>query len=408
MVRTGLRTTIRLAIIAAVLSILGVQICSAEVFSYKYTAGTKYKIVSQSTEQVYVNNQYDHTSDFLEKISVDVAKTKDGSGYLNAHFVTSERAYGAQSVYHWTDESYSKFWRNARGIVKVDPTYLQPNVRDVPQFPDRNIQVGETWSLPGEEIHNLQPNFHLAQPLRFPITVSYTYLGNKTIDGQQYEHLAIDYPIFYKITEYDGNPQMHPVRVSGYSHEQLLWDNAAGRPYSYSEKFDLIFDFSTGDMVEYIGTAQAKVVSSPPMDRNKIAEDIRKSLSNSGVKDTQVAPVSNGVTISLQRIQFQPDSAVLLPSEKKKLDAIGKILEKYPNRDILITGHTALAGTAAGRKQLSLERAQAVGNYLLSIGARKQSQITVKGVGAADPIASNNTEAGREKNRRVEITILEN
>jgi outer membrane protein OmpA-like peptidoglycan-associated protein len=114
------------------------------------------------------------------------------------------------------------------------------------------------------------------------------------------------------------------------------------------------------------------------------------------------------VTISLERIQFPANSAVLRPSEQTKLDAVAKILEKYPSRDVLITGHTALFGTAAGRQELSLRRAQAVGDYLLSLGAKKQSQITVRGAGAADPIASNSTQAGRERNRRVDITILEN
>lgn len=394
--------------VAAALALLGAQLSSAEVFTYKYTAGAKYRIVAQSTEKVYVDNRYNHTSDFLDKIAVHDVKTKKGSGFLRARFVTSQRAYGARSVYHWTDSSRAQFWRNARGVVQESPSYLQPDVRNVPRFPDRNVQIGETWSLPGEEIHNMRPIFGLTQPLRFPISVSYTYLGNTTVNGKKYEHLAIDYPIFYKITEYDGTGRVHPIRISGYSHEQLLWDNATGRPHSYSEKFDLVLALSSGDTVEYIGSSRARVIASPPMDRHKIADSIRKSLSRSGVKNTQVAPVANGVTISLERIQFQPNSAVLLPGQKKKLNAIAKILERYPNRDILITGHTALAGTAAGRKKLSLQRAQAVGNYLLSLGARTSSQITVKGVGAADPIASNNTRAGRAKNRRVEITLLDN
>ena len=384
------------------------QIVGAEVFSFKYVAGTKYKILSKVNEQVYINNQYSHTGDFLNKISVSILKTKGDSGELDAHFVTSERAYGAQAVYDWSDEYHSTFWRNSRGVVTIDPGYFVPTVRDVPQFPTRDVKPGETWSLPGEEVHDLRPGFHLAEPLHYPITVSYTYLGKATIDGKQYDHIAIDYPIFYKITQYNGNPQMHPIRVSGFSHQQLYWDNVAGRPYSYNEKFDIIFDFSSGDTVEYTGTAEATVTESTAMDKQKVAEDIRKQLSDSGVQNTEVQPVAGGVTISLQKIQFQPDSAVLLPGEQAKLDAIAKILQKYPNRDILITGHTALAGTAAGREKLSLERAKAVGDYLLSLGVLKQSQITVKGVGAQDPIASNSTEAGREKNRRVEITILEN
>jgi len=393
---------------AAALLLVVSQIAGAEVFSFKYVAGTKYKILSKVREQVYINGQYSHTGDILNKISVAIVKTKGDSGQLNAQFITSERAYGTQAVYDWSDQYNSMFWRDSRGVFDIDPSYFVPTVRDVPQFPTRDVKAGETWSLPGEEVHDLRPSFHLAEPLRYPISVSYTYLGKATVDGKQYDHIAINYPIFYKITEYRGNPQMHPIRVGGYSHQQLYWDNVAGRPHSYSEEFDIIFDFSSGDTVEYTGTAEAAVTESTTMDKKKVADDIRKQLSDSGVKDTSVQPVPEGVTISLQKIQFQPDSAILLPSEQTKLNAIADILRKYPDRDILITGHTALAGTAAGRQELSLERAKAVGNYLLNLGVRKVSQITVKGVGARDPIADNSTEAGREKNRRVEITILEN
>ncbi len=400
--------TMRCILLAVGFSLAGVQFCGAEVFKFKYVEGTKYKILSQVRESVFVNNQYDHTADILNKISVAIVKTKGDSGQLSAQFITSERAYGTQRVYDWSEQYDSLFWRDSHGVFTIDPSYFAPTVRDVPQFPDRDVAVGDTWSLPGEEVHDFRPAFHLSEPLRFPVTVSYTYLGKATVDGKQYDHIAINYPIFYKITEYRGYPQMHPIRVGGYSHQQLYWDNKAGQPYSYSEEFDMIFDFSTGDTVEYSGTAHAQLIESTPMDRQKVAEDIRKQLSDSGVKNTEVKPVDNGVTISLQRIQFQPDSAVLLPSEKVKLDEIAKILRKYPDRDILITGHTALAGTEAGREKLSLDRAQAVGNYLLSLNVRRESQITVKGVGATEPIADNSTEAGREKNRRVEITILEN
>jgi outer membrane protein OmpA-like peptidoglycan-associated protein len=57
---------------------------------------------------------------------------------------------------------------------------------------------------------------------------------------------------------------------------------------------------------------------------------------------------------------------------------------------------------------MSLERAQAVAAYLVSLGVRKESEITAVGYGAGQPIADNNTADGVADNRRVEITILEN
>jgi outer membrane protein OmpA-like peptidoglycan-associated protein len=131
-------------------------------------------------------------------------------------------------------------------------------------------------------------------------------------------------------------------------------------------------------------------------------------LEKEKVPDTDVKADERGVTISLEDIRFKPDSYILQDSEKRKLETLGKILKKYPERDILITGHTALAGTAEGRQKLSEERAKAVGNYLLSLGVTRQDQMIFQGMGAREPVASNATVEGMKKNRRVEITILEN
>ncbi len=75
-----------------------------------------------------------------------------------------------------------------------------------------------------------------------------------------------------------------------------------------------------------------------------------------------------------------------------------------------MSGFTARAAgyTEADYQSLSTQRAKAAANFLLSIGARKASQMTVRGMGAGSPIGDNSNEEGRKKNRRVEITILEN
>jgi outer membrane protein OmpA-like peptidoglycan-associated protein len=98
----------------------------------------------------------------------------------------------------------------------------------------------------------------------------------------------------------------------------------------------------------------------------------------------------------------------MLEGERAKLDRIAEILKRYPDRDIMIGGHTALAGTAEGRMQLSIDRAKAVADYFLSKNVRTADRVVVRGYGAERPIADNKTEEGKRKNRRVEITILEN
>ena len=148
-----------------------------------------------------------------------------------------------------------------------------------------------------------------------------------------------------------------------------------------------------------------------PVDPEKLAEqeafaeELNERLSS--LPDTRARVTSEGVTISLSNIQFLANSAVLADSEKAKLLEISGILENLSDRRILVTGHTALAGTRTDRQQTSLERARAVADYLVSLDARRADKISVYGHGADRPIADNRTTQGMAMNRRVEITIVD-
>jgi outer membrane protein OmpA-like peptidoglycan-associated protein len=144
------------------------------------------------------------------------------------------------------------------------------------------------------------------------------------------------------------------------------------------------------------------------MDREQIISDIIDEINRLDIPDVTVREVEEGISISLEDIGFYPDSSVMLPGEQAKLDRIAQILMRYPERDILVSGHTALAGTAEGRMNLSIERAKAVADYLLSKNVRSADRIVIRGYGAERPVADNSTEDGMRRNRRVEITILEN
>ena len=124
------------------------------------------------------------------------------------------------------------------------------------------------------------------------------------------------------------------------------------------------------------------------------------------LKDVSVSKGEKGLTISIENIQFEPDSDLLLNSEQIKLEKIGKILKTVSN-DLLITGHCADRGTKKAQQNLSESRAKAVADFLINNGVRDQYHIFTQGKGASEPIASNKTEKGRQKNRRVEITIMD-
>ena len=141
--------------------------------------------------------------------------------------------------------------------------------------------------------------------------------------------------------------------------------------------------------------------------REALAAEISAVLVEQEVADTTVEVTNEGVMITLSDIQFMADSTVLPESERIKLQEIANILRNMPNIKLLVSGHTALAGTTTGRNLISLQRAQAVANYLVSLRACEAGNITALGFGADRPIADNTTEQGMAANRRVEITILE-
>ncbi|MBI9101157.1 MAG: OmpA family protein [Spirochaetales bacterium] len=397
--------------IIMIILVSGMQIAfSGEIFRFQYTTGDRFRILSEVNEDVYINGFYSHSAEILNRIAMEIEASDEDGGTISGMFQTSERVFGSGQAYSWGREYPSRFTRDNRGHYNIERQYYMPVVRNVPIFPEGPVEPGESWSFPAHEVHDFRENLGVDEPFIIPVDVKYTYLGPETFEGQEYHLISIDYTIFYQ-PEFPGgnrvNPN-YPVRISGFSNQILYWNLEAGRADAYAEEFDIFFDLLSGNSVEYQGTAGAHVVEALLMDREALAEDITDALAEHGIEDAAVRVDAEGVTIALHNIQFPPDSAFLWDSEKEKLDEISSILAEHSDRDILISGHTAMAGTLEGRHELSRERAQSVGDYLLSTGVRTASQIVIRGWGGEKPLADNNSSEGRRLNRRVEITILEN
>ena len=108
-----------------------------------------------------------------------------------------------------------------------------------------------------------------------------------------------------------------------------------------------------------------------------------------------------------EKIQFKKDSAEILPVSFGLMDEIFGVMDKNPQvKKIGIEGHASSEGPDVYNKQLSDRRAKAVMKYLVDKGI-KADCLTAQGFGEEKPIGDNNTEEGKEKNRRVEFNILE-
>ena len=110
-------------------------------------------------------------------------------------------------------------------------------------------------------------------------------------------------------------------------------------------------------------------------------------------------------TITFYDINFVKGKATILSKSRAALKYIYDRMITYPTMEILIEGHTDNVGDEEALLDLSLQRAEAIRSYLLHKGISEE-RMQVAGRGATRALFQNSTESGREKNRRVEITMI--
>ena len=136
---------------------------------------------------------------------------------------------------------------------------------------------------------------------------------------------------------------------------------------------------------------------------DKQAEEMAKDI-----EGAQIERIGEGIKITFDSgILFGYDSSTLQPDAKTNISKLAVILKKYPDTNILVTGHTDSDGAEEYNQTLSEQRAKAVSDYSMYQGINS-SRLSVIGLGENEPIASNETVEGKKLNRRVEIAIFAN
>ena len=137
---------------------------------------------------------------------------------------------------------------------------------------------------------------------------------------------------------------------------------------------------------------------------DKQAKEIKETLPGA-----EVERVGEGIKVTLNEntVNFDFNSANLTTLAKTNLDKLRTVLKNNPDTNINIYGHTDSIGSDAVNLRISAQRAAAVKNYFVANGI-SASRIFTEGLGKSSPIASNDTDAGRAKNRRVEFAITAN
>ena len=137
------------------------------------------------------------------------------------------------------------------------------------------------------------------------------------------------------------------------------------------------------------------------MDRQEAK--LRAELEGTGVSVTRIG---DNITLNMPgNVTFATDSSDLRPAFFDVLNSVGKVLAEFDQTIVEVAGHTDSTGPESYNQSLSERRASSVSRYLQAQGVIDQRVITI-GMGELRPVAGNDTDSGRQANRRVEITMV--
>lgn len=129
-------------------------------------------------------------------------------------------------------------------------------------------------------------------------------------------------------------------------------------------------------------------------------DQLMKELSELKARQTE-----RGIVLTIGDVLFATGKAILSEDASRSVNKLAEFLKKYPARNVLIEGHTDSVGSDEFNLTLSRQRADSVKEKLVANGV-DDARITTVGYGKRYPVAGNDTAAGKQQNRRVEVIIL--
>lgn len=344
------------------------------------------------------------------------ATKKDG-------YPVAARLEGTESIQFVLDKNGS--------VLDAGDNY--PRLRGFPTFPDGEIHPGDIWEAPLDVLVR-GPNDEKAV---LPQTASYRYVGVKPYLDREAHYFEVNWALRYR--GFDPEISTFLTQVEGSHRVSLVVDVATGAPIMARDNLQETWRWADNQVEERDGFALIFWTGVPPLDKGGIRRefedrfpgvvtvvsgsdtpDDNTELDESGKNDNWISELDEsvssgdifvtetekGFSVTLMNLHFQPDLAKLLPEDRPLLDILADILSGIPDRTVLIRGHTADLGRPDDQYKLSEERAGTVADELKTRGIDPR-RLLYEGVGADEPLASNDTEDGRRQNRRVEFLILE-
>ena len=412
----------------------------SEVISYK--GSRNYKFTERSDLRLYQNGRYLGLQSKIVSAFIIPGWTDKGLVYEGVFFVDQDTNRNKAQVAEGIHEAIpSSFIINDDGNLTMLEDKGYPSFRSFPAYSSHKLKKGDFWEA--KAMRAVDP---LSKGIvtKMPIYVQYTYTGDDIYNGEPVYLISAKWATRYNTggttmyVDWGGDKEL--LSAMGSHKATIVVSKETGAAFVIRDTVDETFVYKDGNKYQFKGTISLFTEYPPAIDRSKLiaalkrmallddeeaekliqrpvakpgekpsTDALKKKLEENQKNESAPIKIDNteaGLRLTIQNLQFKADSAQLLPGEEKRLDQIAELLRLADEANFLVEGHTADTGYEAGELMLSKERAFSIAEELAKRGINKERFIC-KGSGSKKPVASNATEEGKAKNRRVEITILE-
>jgi OmpA-OmpF porin, OOP family len=363
--------------------------------------GDQYRITERQNLRVRINGSYKGYL-FREYRGYLRKQTDNETHYKGEYYILEDMKRDSQLIAKAVDEVYlADFFINNAGYISMIEENTVPLHRSFPAFPFEEISPGDSWTASGTDlIYDSNGDF-----VKIPFLCSYIYRADGKYQSRPVTIIDAQYALRYKKNSYDNiSSEVRQIQGS-HKAEIMLFNDEDGGIFIKTDVNQEIryqdgnIETSTGFILTWYDGITASSIKST---RDKIIE----TLENTEAEDIILEQRDNGLVLQMQNIHFLPDSPVILPEERSRIDSIALLLKEAENSNFLVVGHTADVGSEESQYDLSVKRAKTIVDELITRGISSK-HFLYRGDGGSNPIDSNLTDEGRARNRRVEITILD-
>ena len=358
------------------------------------------EITRTAAVKFLVNDRMNKVYQERNIIDLTCVEKKPGASSVRGRFSVYDRE-SVNNVFQLREQYPSEFDIDRQGRFTVPKQYYMPNLRNLPAFPQKDLVPGDTWTEKADLVLNI---FSVPFKLTFPVEYTLVEAGKK----ENPDMALIRYRFTVDMDLGGGKyPADFPRKIMGKDEGTINWNTRENSPVSMKEKYRMAFLFqdpgkqvTVNEFQMIINTVMRMYRPVTKEETEKARQELKKEVPDGVDVDTD----KRGLVIRLGDVLFDFDSARLRSESRDKLEKIAGLLKsKYPDREIIVEGHTDNIGGKDYNRRLSDERARAVAEYLR--GRAGADKLSYRGFGADRPIAGNSTGEGRQKNRRVEIII---